>query len=91
MSESCETCRFWQEISGGTNGLCRRYPPQVNIFAIVEFAGEFDPKHPETPTGYKTLDEAAHDYHYLHPATDESNWCGEWRRIKGQIKGQIKQ
>ncbi len=28
-SERCENCRFlWDKGSGGTGGLCRRYPPK---------------------------------------------------------------
>ena len=28
MSQTCRTCRYWNEFKDGKTGACRRYPPQ---------------------------------------------------------------
>ena len=75
MSESCQNCRFWKEIDHA--GVCRRYPPQMDIpvrNAFVESRSLNDK--------IAELMESTCADEFRFPITTSSEWCGEYQEAK---------
>ena len=64
----CENCRFWKPKSDDSyEGLCRRYPPRLNLAVLEE----------EAKAGRETTEVPLWAWTRCQTAADD--WCGEWQ------------
>jgi|GEM_PF-1237186 len=68
--ETCESCRFWKpepESDDSYEGLCRRYPPRLNLAVLEE----------EVKAGRETTEVPIWAWTRCQTAADD--WCGEYQ------------
>ena len=71
MTESCETCRFWDNWSGEGNGWCRRNAPHAARYhEVVTFEDDGAGVDPSTTSW---------------PDTQSDDWCGEYQPAKPDV------
>lgn len=79
--ECCETCRHWQRHAVGDKeeGVCRRYPPQLNPAAVDRIAGF--PRHRQHEE--YAANEAAYwsGACWAFPVLPPDEWCGEYAPV----------
>jgi len=74
----CDLCRWWRRIESDDHpddmqGLCHRYPPQMNAAAIY-----FDTKNDIEEDPNAPIDSAAKMWHWAQPVTIGCSFCGEF-------------
>jgi len=73
---NCDNCLFYELA------MCHRYPPVFIEYLALDDAGGAYVRNGKTYR--KELFEEVDDYlNWSHPAVDDEDWCGEWRKKRG--------
>lgn len=82
VNEECSTCKFWgyNDANPDGNGTCHRFPPAPSSLWPVRLLL----RNRATQVGHEPDEDDP--VTYTHPATMESDWCGEWQVSQDSIK-----
>ena len=87
-AQSCQTCRFWKEVTHTHTylGSCRRNPPQ--IIARFNLSANDAVKDPQLIIAMSECSwESASESFTRFPTTLSDDWCGQWEKLTFTVAG----